>query len=398
MTRAIQEASGTATRLDEIASGGWDVIVIGAGVAGAVTAIETARVGLRTLLVEAKSFPRDKVCGGCLSARGQRLLEQRRIAYGARLGVPLREVEFLWHGRRLRLPMEGVSLARRTLDELLVQQAIAAGAQVVTQTRARVGTPWGKYRCVELQGVHRSVVVRGRVAVAADGLSRGSDVPEPSAAASRHRRIGIGAILAGRATDCFGGRVCLALNPDGYVGLTHLHGRRLNLAAAVDPSLLRTEGPAQLFQRWLEEAGLDVSGLNLNGARWAGTVPLNQHPPSRWGHRLFQVGDASGYVEPFTGEGMALAVEGAVLVSELVVQAQRCWDDALGRRWEQLYQQRITRRQIACRTLCAMLKSQWQTSLAFHLAASFPRSAARISTWVTGAQPSLSGNRLPAES
>ena len=44
----------------------WDVIVIGAGVAGGLAAFDCARRGLRVLLVEKRSFPRWKVCGCCL--------------------------------------------------------------------------------------------------------------------------------------------------------------------------------------------------------------------------------------------------------------------------------------------------------------------------------------------
>ena len=45
----------------------WDVIVIGAGPAGAVAARQVALAGLQTLLVDAKCFPREKVCGGYLN-------------------------------------------------------------------------------------------------------------------------------------------------------------------------------------------------------------------------------------------------------------------------------------------------------------------------------------------
>ena len=49
----------------------WDVIIVGAGVAGCATAILAAKSGLKVLLVESKSFPREKVCGGCLNVRAQ---------------------------------------------------------------------------------------------------------------------------------------------------------------------------------------------------------------------------------------------------------------------------------------------------------------------------------------
>ena len=62
--------------LDDLSHTDWDVVVVGAGPAGAAAAIGLAQLGRRVLLVEAKAFPRDKVCGGCLNARAWNQLQQ----------------------------------------------------------------------------------------------------------------------------------------------------------------------------------------------------------------------------------------------------------------------------------------------------------------------------------
>src|ERR1700733_11058975 len=58
----------------------WDVAVIGAGPTGALAARQLALRGLRTLLLDRSSFPREKVCGGCISCLGRRLLESVELA------------------------------------------------------------------------------------------------------------------------------------------------------------------------------------------------------------------------------------------------------------------------------------------------------------------------------
>ena len=58
----------------------WDVIVIGAGPAGALAAREAARRQLKTLLVDRKTFPRTKVCGSCLSRRALSVLEHAGLS------------------------------------------------------------------------------------------------------------------------------------------------------------------------------------------------------------------------------------------------------------------------------------------------------------------------------
>ena len=54
----------------------WDAVVVGAGPAGAMAAIELGRQGLATLLVERQAFPREKVCGGCLNSRSLAILQE----------------------------------------------------------------------------------------------------------------------------------------------------------------------------------------------------------------------------------------------------------------------------------------------------------------------------------
>ncbi len=125
--------------LESAASKNWDLIVIGAGVAGAGFAIQTARLGMKTLLVEAKSFPRDKVCGGCLNQRSQAALRRLNVwpellkcGFQSIRHVDLRvgKTRGSW-----AIP-ELYCVSRRTLDEVLVRAAIRAGADFLSETRA----------------------------------------------------------------------------------------------------------------------------------------------------------------------------------------------------------------------------------------------------------------------
>ena len=73
-------------------------------------------------------------------------------------------------------------------------------------------------------------------------------------------------------------------------------------------------------------------------------------------HRLFVVGDAAGYVEPFTGEGIAWALEGALALAPLVVSGVRDWQPALARCWSSRHRQLIGRRQRTCQLLAWLLR------------------------------------------
>ena len=108
----------------------WDVIVVGAGPAGSVTARELARRGRRVLLVDKAIFPRMKVCGCCLNSAAIRTLERLGLAHVLEGAIPLDRVRIAAGARSadVNLP-RGMALSREVLDARLVEAAIEAGAE-----------------------------------------------------------------------------------------------------------------------------------------------------------------------------------------------------------------------------------------------------------------------------
>ena len=77
----------------------WDALVIGAGPAGSVTARELARRGRRVLLVDRATFPRSKVCGGCLNGAAIRTLERLGLGRVLEGALPLDDAPCRGRGR-----------------------------------------------------------------------------------------------------------------------------------------------------------------------------------------------------------------------------------------------------------------------------------------------------------
>ncbi|HEY8505926.1 MAG TPA: FAD-dependent oxidoreductase, partial [Gemmataceae bacterium] len=131
----------------EAAGRAWDVLVAGAGPAGALAARQLARRGRAVLLVEKQDLPRAKVCGACLNRNALAVLQ--RAGLGDLVfslgGVPLTGLRLAGWGRAVRLPLpEGRGLSRRALDAALVGAACEAGARLLPRTRATLGTATGK--------------------------------------------------------------------------------------------------------------------------------------------------------------------------------------------------------------------------------------------------------------
>ncbi len=341
----------------------WDVIVIGAGPAGALAAREAARRRLKTLLVDRRAFPRTKVCGSCLSRRALSLLEHAGLSrqVEALKGVPLERADVLMKSQSLTVSLPGgAAISRADLDAMLVMEAIAEGAAFLPQTTAcvRPHMETGGTRTVELAGPQGTpVLLNTSAVVAADGLGHPSlrSCPEFADLIERRSRLGLGTTLATDVSGFDPGRVTMAVGRCGYVGAVRLRGGELHLAASVDQTALReNHEPAVLVSQILNETHLPLP--DLASADWQGTLPLTRRSRSAASNRIFLAGDAAGYVEPFTGEGIAWALTTGMAVASFVEQAVRRSSPQAEQDWRAAYRRLIHQRQDWCRLLAWLLR------------------------------------------
>lgn len=131
----------------------WDVVVIGAGVAGSVAAREAARAGHRVLLVDKRHFPRRKVCGACLNEVALDVLDQigLREAIAALAGPRLTGFHLRCGSQSIRVPLPGgLAVSREILDATLIRAAIAEGVEFLPDVIARIEPDHATTRVVRL--------------------------------------------------------------------------------------------------------------------------------------------------------------------------------------------------------------------------------------------------------
>ena len=385
----------------------WDVVVIGAGPAGSMAATLMARRGLRTLLVERRTFPRYKVCGACLNPLSLSLLDAVGLGHVVADAVSLDRFCLQSRGGTLQLELPGsVSLSREQLDARLAQAAIDAGAAFLSECSAKVlplenangmGVIPTPLREVELKtGTDDRQAVHTAVVIAADGLTHGcvSRLPEFSSHVVTTSRLGAGTVVEEFPAFFEPGCIYMSSARGGYVGLVRLEDGRLNVAAALDASALDTSaddqsgglGPAA--GRVMQSAGFPEVPA-LHDVEWFGTPSLTRSTRPLASRRVFLVGDAAGYVEPFTGEGIAWALSSAASVVPLVQLACDRWDSMLERVWHDEWQRNVGRHQGWCRDLARLLRHPTAVSTLTRVVAACP--------WL--AQPVLSRlNRTPRRS
>lgn len=283
----------------------FDLIVLGAGPAGAAAAMTAARKGLRVALVDKARFPRNKLCGGGLTGRA--VTHYRRIFGGTLPPVPFeRRDSFAFHafGQSLGDSRDAPPLhliMRFQFDAALVQQALDAGAMDFTGQSGNLDTD---APAVDLLH-HR---LEATILIAADGVNSPTakvlfgdafdkrrigfalEVERPGAEPDRPLRIDFGAADWG-----YGWQFP---KPTGTtIGVGGVLSRNSDMKAAMRRYLAELEVPEEL----------PVKGQFLPFGDFRAT-------PGRG--RILLAGDAAGLVDPITGEGIAHALDSGALAAE----------------------------------------------------------------------------------
>jgi len=320
----------------------YDVVVAGAGPAGSACAAALARMGIRTLLLDRKRFPRDKTCGDALGTRVPAVLRQ--------LGLPDDFLDTRFHrvtgvvltspgGHRFRgnLPVNGDRQARghlaprRELDHLLLRHAAACGAQV-REGAAVTGLLRGRNGvegvvCAGADG-SRKEPVRARAVVGADG--------EHSVV-----RREMGTLCVDRARQAFAARAYFE-DVEGLEDAIELHYDRRFLPAyawVFPEGAGRANVGCGVFQYWRHEERVDVRRTlaavledhphirsRFRKARRVGPVqawPLSLGSQSRhtYAPGVLLAGDAACFTDTLSGEGIYYALHSGLFAAETLAEA-----------------------------------------------------------------------------
>jgi menaquinone-9 beta-reductase len=376
----------------------WEAVVFGGGPAGAFAAHQLARGNVKVLLVDKANFPRWKVCGCCLNGRALSILQCGGLGSlaSSRGGVPLYEVVLTCKGKSATLPLSsGMALSREAFDAALIEEATKAGAAFIPETQARLGRCDSSSRQVILRQSNHEIETTTRLVLAADGLGgrliNGALPGRPTRVAGS--RIGAG-VIAAIGPSCYrDGVIFMAYGAGSYVGAVRLEHGRLAVAAAFDPAFLKHAGtPGVAASAILREAGQPPIPA-VTELPWRGTPSFTRRASRLATHRLFVLGDAAAFVEPFTGEGIAWALASGAAVTPFALRAIRSWEPILQDQWTAEYQGVVARRQWACRTVASLLRRPRLTHLLVRVLSSVPSLAAPMLDYLNQPVSLLTGNK-----
>ena len=303
----------------------FHVLIAGAGPAGSVAAIVLARAGARVLVLDRARFPRHKLCGDTLNPGSLAILRRLQLEPACDSGLPVAGMIVTGEGGvrvqgHYPAGVIGRALPRRDFDASLVKAAVANGARVEEGVLVRGALMDGaRVRGLILSGRDgRPLRVTAPLVIAADGrhsrVARGLRLshhpPQP-------RRWAVGAYFEG-VSRANSGTVYgeMHVRRGRYIGVAPLHGGLTNAcivtsdrAALRDPAALlcsAVRNEPVLAERFADARMLEVPAV-------LGPLAVECERPGVPG--LLLAGDAAGFIDPMTGDGLRFALRGAELAA-----------------------------------------------------------------------------------
>ena len=311
-----------------------DVVVVGAGPAGAATAILFAEQGLETVVVDRARFPRPKICGEYLSPEAARILDRLgALKHVDAVAAPLRGMRITAPDGRTIVGTYGavgawrpyrqhaMAVPRFTLDAVLAERLRALPLDFREDTRVTDLVDDGdRVAGVITSGPDgASGTIRARLVVAADG--RSSIVAQRLGLRSSHRlrRMALVTYVTGVPDCAEWGEIFI--DPPDWAILNPVALGRVNLSVVVPlgdaaPFSDRLDQFLAARVRQLPHLARRLEGATrVDPVRAMGPLAYHVAPPRRPGVLL--VGDAAGFYDPFTGEGVFAALRGAELLVDV---------------------------------------------------------------------------------
>ena len=307
--------------------------MVGGGPAGTAAAVFLRQLGHEVVLVDEARFPRDKICGEGVSPEAWRLLGRMgaEAAVRALRPRPVRGMKLTapdgtaFRGEYTGAREPGFAVRRWCLDRALLDCARAAGVEVHEGARARdIVRHDGTVRGVVVESDGAIQRLEARLVVAADG--RRSVIARKLGLLREHRTLRKFAVRGyWKGVEGLTDHGEMHVTRGGYCGIAPLGDEEANITFVLDQAEMRAAGGglADFYLRTLERwprvrERLGRASLT-SPPRAIGPLALEARRVSAPGAVL--VGDAAGFYDPFTGEGVTLALRGAEIAAEVAHRA-----------------------------------------------------------------------------
>lgn len=353
-----------------------DVIIVGGGLAGLTSAIHLSRNGFKVMVIEKNSFPKHKVCGEYLS--------REVLPYLQWLGVDLlakdpAEINRLLvstvSGKSIEtdLDMGGIGISRYVLDQMLLRKALENGCSVLKDAVTDINWVNGGYEVsTETSGIRKS-----RFAIGAFGKRSMLDHHlNRTYLQKKSPWLAVKGHYQGSFPD---GLIALHHFKGGYCGVSKIENDIINICYLTNYESFRKHKNVSAFEQAVLCKNPHLAHI-LESSRLLFDKPISIGQVSFASRKkvesdVLMVGDAAGLIHPFCGNGMAIAIHSAKLISELITKymnGSTCLEDQIKKNYTALWNQAFSSRMRTGELWSSLLKNRLSASLVLNTLSRLP--------------------------
>lgn len=326
-----------------------DIIIIGGGLAGLVSAIHLSKSGLSVTLIEKNSYPKHKVCGEYISNEVLPYLQQLG---SDPLTVGAKKINrFLLSTTRgktieTKLPLGGFGISRYTLDHFLLQNVLNNNGIVMQDTVSDVRFKDDRFTVLTKAGTELSA----RIVIGAFGKRSNMDLKmNRPFVQKRSPFVAVKTHLQGEFPEDM---VALHNFKGGYCGVSQVENGNLNVCFMANYTSFQQYKNIDTFKHDVLYKNPHLKNIFEN------SVPVFDEPltisqisfsnKSSVDNHILMCGDAAGMIHPLCGNGMAMAIRSAKIASELVIgffnkkiNSRQALEAAYRLQWDTTFKNRI---------------------------------------------------------
>jgi len=354
------------------------IVIIGGGLAGLINAILLSRDGLKVQLYEKKIFPFHKVCGEYISNEVLEFLNRETLLPTA-LNLPkvnkFQLTSIKGNSTETPLDLGGFGVSRYYLDDFLKQKAIEAGAEIVegvAVSNVSFNSGIFDYSLSTGEKLQAQLIIGayGKKSRIDNQLKRGFTLKSSGFIGVKYH------IRAEAPLET----VSLHNFPKGYCGLSPIEEGKFNLCYLGNSKLLKKSGSISAYEdQYVKQNPFLKNIFNqseflfekpevINAFSFSPKQPVENH--------ILMSGDAAGLITPLCGNGMALAIHSAYLLSQIIIKNVK--DDRFNniqiekeysRAWKKHFQKRLW----YGRKVQSLFGTEITSEIAVQLITSFPK-------------------------
>lgn len=353
-----------------------DVVIIGGGLAGLVSAIHLSKAGIEVTLIEKNNFPRHKVCGEYISNEVLPYLRSLNLSISDLNPTAISKMEFSTVRGKLisaNLPLGGFGISRFALDNYLYKKAIEYGCQIIQDNVIDVQFSNDQF----VISTSQNALIKSTLALGAFGKRSNIDLMlNRKFIQKKSPWLAVKAHYSGKFSNDL---VALHNFDGGYCGISKVENDILNICYLANYKTFKKYKNTAEFQAkvicknpHLKEV-FENSILLFDKPLTISQIAFEQKEAVE--NHLIMIGDSAGLIHPLCGNGMAMAIHSAKIASELIVDflenkitSRKILEEKYTKEWNKNFKRRLA----LGRYLSKILQNESLSSACLKILAIFP--------------------------